>query len=787
MNSSRRLWIVIAVVLLVTGVGLFASGMGAGLFSGDFGGGFGGGFKNGRFSTVPKNLPKIPSVRDATKLQNKRYIPGQTGAVQTPPEQPKDPKATNRIVVYPVNAKKIITVSPGDITTAKPYVGSQFEFCVEGTVDAQIKSALVWSLASNDAKKIQIFIGDTPVSDPITVKNDWSGDFLTFKNYVIPASTCQMLTVKIIQITQDAAWQKFAFKGAVSNLPVTMAYTKPLAAGTVEEKNGWPTSELHGQHLIYKPVNAVGVHSTALLQATKSDLHYKVGTESPPYADFPWYTLQNSTATIKSIDVVLDSPTTVPVPVRVSTVLVAPEWKSIDDVWFGYMPGGSNWVEFDKLVGNVSGITLVPGVKTTIPMNWNNGVSIPPNTFATMRIAGDPNAPATPTNFTIKLVGVTTSASLLDGTQSGTQSSKSKTVFPYSSTKIFIDEDIVIVPTIKINANPRSGIQSWHDATEASTNAVPYSDELLSLSFSNPFSSPPCSVPCPTPSPVVRLKKATFSIKGTFSKPLTIVAQREDFADGSPNKVIGTYTVASGGTFALPDIDFTGYLYITFHLKPYTAPLTASFAVKPTITAMSFEKISDGSSIPALIGINNPNGSYQDVPFVIPHKLGIANFAPTALFKTYDGNESGTVYVSLDSLPKDQEATFQMNHTCFKSQNYAIIKEFTYNHMSREKSPFKNIVLEGAGEGQSGIYMKSDDWTKEMAHFTLTKPLEVYPGSNHCFTLKVIAPLEPVEEIWFDLKSIKAVTKQAGLPVPVFVDSLPLEQSPVKGSVFTFY
>ena len=68
MNGSRRFWIVVVAVLLVTGVGLFVSGMGAGLFSGDFGCGFGGGFKNGCVPVVPKDLPKVQSVRDATKL-----------------------------------------------------------------------------------------------------------------------------------------------------------------------------------------------------------------------------------------------------------------------------------------------------------------------------------------------------------------------------------------------------------------------------------------------------------------------------------------------------------------------------------------------------------------------------------------------------------------------------------------------------------------------------------------------------------------------------------------------
>lgn len=771
MNGSRRFWIVVMAVLLVTGIGLFVSGVGAGLFSGYFGDGF----KNGRIPSVEKKVPKIPSIRDAATIQNKRYIPGQISSTdKTPPEQPKDPKATNRVVVYPVNAEKVITVSPSDITATKPYIGSQFEFCVEGTVDAQIKSALMWSLASNDAKKIQISIGDTAVLDPITVKDDWSGDFLTFKNYVIPANTCQMLTVKILQITQDAAWQKFTLKGAVSNLPVTMAYKKPLAAGAVEaNKFGNVTSELHGQHLIYKPVNVVGVHTSALWQTQKGDLHYKVKTKSPPYADFPWYTPQNGTATIAGIDVMLDSSTTTPVPIMVSTVLMAPEWKSIDDAWYGYVPGGGNSSDFSKLIDTVSGITLIPGVKTTIPFKNNGGISIPPNTFATMRIAGDPSAPATPTNFIIKLVGVTTSASLMDGTQQGTQSSKSKTVFPYSSAKIFIDTDALAVPMVKIDAYPRSGIQSWHDSTEASTNFASDSDELLGLAIST-------TVPAP-----MHIKNMTFSLKGTFSKPLTVVVQYP--ANGS-SKFLGPYTVANGGTFSLPDIDSTPYssFYLSFHLKPYTNPLTASFAVKPTITSVSFENASDGAALPALINATDTNGAYVYVPFAAPSKLGIANFSPTALFKTYDKTEPGTVYVPLNSLPKDQEATFQMNYACFQSKNYSFITELTYSHTSREKSPFKNIMVEEEGYNQS-VYMKSDDWTKELAHFKLTKPFEAFPGSNHCFALQVIAPLEPVDELWFDLKSIKAVTKQAGLPVPVFVDSLPIEQNPVKGSVFTFY
>lgn len=703
-------------------------------------------------------------ISDNVRGINYEDITDETGKTQKQKDEEEaakqlaeaEQKKKNKIVInISPNFEKYQVLDASKISNANPVTGASYQLCVEGNEDAVIKSAQINSSGSKHPKNIQLYVDNKSSSTTTTITSNWSGDFLTIENMIIPAGKCSNYSITFTSVDPSATWQTFYLKGVSTNLPIfKINDTTPF------DVNIWDTEPLT-IHTIFKSISHVYVHSPysdKTISSLASDANQQFG-------DFVLYTKQNSIANIKGVKV----------------RLIGYD-KDISAAYQTFLGPYGDFAEEYPVYPNKSTapsvlnpnlVTLKPNTDVLIPLDVNMNYA---HNFV---LNFQSNIPVKePATFHLAITEVVTDA---------TVEWQSPSPLAGSTISIIKTDNTYTDAILKYSSNPKFGEKKWIDSSEAvksiaDSGYVSVGSIGLTTDIINPsLKSPPLLV-----------KNMKIKFGGLFSTPLSMqIAYGFDPTKGT------IYTPAISVTkntiVTIPDFYLDTYHNVDFQLLTYPTDPKIVFSIKPTI--QSFDPVFDvdtmshkkGDSVPLYWNTyleDKQKFDWVPVPS-FPQSMGIISFGPTLLANQSNYAKPGVTYVDLSSLPVGANSTFTTSYTCFNSQGNQKISELTYIHAARETSPFTDIKLVLGGNTE--VFLKPKDWSKDLAVFTLTSPYMMWTEGSVCAELKVIDPKDPVEDFWFSLIDIKSTTSEKGYPVPVYADSKPLSSvNPLKGSTYTF-
>lgn len=645
----------------------------------------------------------------------------------------------------------VIEEKASNVTSQKPLKANQYSLCASGPSNVVITNVRFMSQGSDHTSTAYLEISGKSNSVSVVINQDWTGDFMTVDNYQLAANSCVEVGMKLVGVQEKALWQRISLVGVKANVKVE--YQNPVTDGY-----GYNNETLiAGTYLAYSSVNTL---SAANANYSKQQA-YKINTPGElSYGTYGFYTSKNSKASLSALKISLVTKDYDAITFQTKTTL--PKVYN----WGTENLGQYSWDASSAPAGDSAppepSITLKAGEEVTIPLQAT--LSYSSVTF--LKISAFKSAPPTKGSFAFKITGVMTDGTLVTDLQA------------LEPTNISIINDATTSASAKIFYGPFKGSKKWIDSTDAQNNIDTEGTYYLASIDTNLTG--------------VNLADTTFkdlSIKfdGIFKEPLKL-----QFYNGSTNTLISKKTISKGDIVTLSDFSAN---YIEIRAENIPGDPKFPLHIKPKITNLILQFNKDignykqGQSLPLFIEeYNQDKQDWVTIPVTtFPLSFGIISVGPTTLnyidFGNGNSNTGAPQLVSIANLPKGQNSEFTMNEACFLAQGHVKMYGATYKHLSRETSPFKDIKLQIGGN--TNVYLKPADWTKENSTFSLSAPFDHSNENIWCYKLVVLDPVEPVEDIWFDLINLIAKTP-GGNPVPVFIKTLPLENNPVKGPVYIF-
>jgi hypothetical protein len=677
-------------------------------------------------------------------------------------------EAKNRIVVSLSSGfSKMQTLDPKKISPENPATAASFKLCTEGNIDGVIKGIQFETWGSSGEKYVQFYVENKPTSSITKITNSWSGDFLTVDNLLLPKGTCTNVSLKLTGVSDAAEWHYFRIKAISANLKT--GYFEPSVGGGSYFLDYFNGSDSPWSYVVFKPELQLNIGSSNPKDKT---LTYKIAsnaalpTINPHFlGGFTLATKKNSTASVKSVKIRLKGNKGKNLSVKILKKLAFEPW------WNTSWPVEAS----NDIPANLPSVAFEPEKDVTVVLD----TEIPYSSALTLTILND-SIMKDPTEFHFELTDVETSTP-----------AKWQSPAPLPAENIFYVEKIEPVKQMKIDTflgdgySPWSG-QWWIDSASAKTSISKNGYAEIGRIAMGPFAM---NISDTLYNPKIQIKNLKIKLGGTFNDPLSVRTSYIDDNNGQKKTV--KMQVPKNGILEIPELTITNGKNLSLELLEYPLDPKFTFSIKPVIVSLEATYLDDneyvkkGEYVPL---VTWDKEGEKLIPFTLPHSFGIVTFGPTILVNTSSEIKPGINYVDIAKLPKGQTSEFEVHKSCFKAQGQQTINAFTFQHVVRDTSPFDNIKLV---YGTTEVFLKPNDWTKELAVFTLTTPLVMSHAAFECFSLRVIDPKEAVEDFWFSLKEIESAigqseSSQEKIAVPVYNGPDLLKDKPIKGSVYTF-
>ncbi len=659
-----------------------------------------------------------------------------------------------------------LTVNSKTVSATNPLKAAQYTLCANGPSEVTITNVKFMNQDSGKTSVGHFFVQGKAPSIDVSLSNYWTGDFMTLDNYKLPANTCVDAGMNLVSVNAAAEWQRIILKGVKANAKVT--YVGEYEYFYSNENNITETS-IFGSHITYMPVQKYNVKH---LDNEKSFQYLSDASQNQDrlYGTYGIATPFNGTTKITALKIKLETSDFDSVEAGFTLSPVKQIWEvgsNLQNYKYPNQKTVSMAIPPPATLVAASNSTVFKANETaTIPVDITlNGANV-----VILEFTSSLGVPKTSGTFKLHIVGL----------ESNGESLTDFTTLETPTIQIVDKVAPKAKGSITLMPNPGNQFKTWMDSDDVQAGItknghvkfLTLDTNLKNLNF-----------------PDMKIQKLELKIDGTFKSPLNIDVVLGDVL------LPTTYTVNKGGVLTLTDIplDYTMWNF-QFFVKNIPGDPKFPLHIKPRLQNIELVYAKDGANfkkdekIPVFLNqYDIVTDKWIDIPLTtFPATFGITSIGPSSLnYKDLDsGNvKGGATVVSIGNLPKGQVSEFTMNKACFISQGNASIYSVTYNHASREKSPFKDIKL--SINESNNIYLKSADWTKEQSKFILTTPEFIGNDNTNCFSLVVLDPLEPVEDIWFHLIGIEAKTA-GGKLVPVYANSIPLDKNPVKGSTYIF-